>query len=202
VSDDTVLVCDENGPAAIAGVMGGAVSEVSEATTSVLMEAATWNGPNILRTSRDLNLRSEASSRFEKQLHPDLAERAQIVATALMVELCGATVASGMVDVAAPPPESEPIRLRQGRVERILGLAIDTADQAEALEMLGFGVEAEGDDLLVTVPADRFYDVTREIDLVEEVGRVSGYRRRCLPVPAGSVASVASRSCSGGRKIR
>ncbi len=187
VSTDTVLVCDRNGPAAIAGVMGGAVSEVSKTTTSVLMEAATWNGPNILRTSRDLNLRSEASSRFEKQLHPELAERAQIVATTLMVELCGATPAAGMVDISAPMPESEPIRLRNGRVERILGLAIDTSAQTEALEMLGFVVKPDGDDLLVSVPADRFYDVTREIDLVEEVGRVNDLDRR-LPatLPSGS----------------
>ncbi|MGK2932812.1 MAG: phenylalanine--tRNA ligase subunit beta, partial [Solirubrobacterales bacterium] len=187
VSSDTVLVCDKNGPAAVAGVMGGSVSEVSGSTTSVLMEAATWNGPNILRTSRDLNLRSEASSRFEKQLHPDLAERAQIVATALMVELCGATPAAGLVDVAVPLPESEPIRLRDGRVERILGLAIDTAAQTEALEMLGFGVEPDGEDLLVSVPADRYFDVTREIDLVEEVGRVNDLDTR-LPatLPSGS----------------
>lgn len=184
---DTVLVCDENGPAAIAGIMGGAVSEVSDTTTSVLMEAATWNGPNILRSSRDLNLRSEASSRFEKQLHPALAERAQVVAAELMVELCGATVVEGMVDVAEPLPDPEPIRLRAGRVERILGLAIDVDAQVDALELLGFGVEREGDDLLVTVPPDRFYDVTREIDLVEEVGRVNDLDRR-LPatLPSGS----------------
>lgn len=183
----TVLVCDKKGPAAIAGVMGGAVSEVSETTTSVLMEAATWNGPNILRTSRELNLRSEASSRFEKQLHPELAERAQIVATSLLVELCGAKPASGMVDVAAPMPVAEPIRLRKGRVERILGLAIDPPAQRQALEMLGFGVEPDGDDLLVSVPADRFYDVTREIDLVEEIGRLGDLDRR-LPatLPSGS----------------
>ncbi|MGK2955915.1 MAG: phenylalanine--tRNA ligase subunit beta [Solirubrobacterales bacterium] len=184
---DTVLVCDRNGPAAIAGIMGGTVSEVSDSTTSVLMEVATWNGPNILRSSRELNLRSEASSRFEKQLHPDLTVRAQVVATELMAELCGATVVDGMVDVAAPAPVAEPIRLRGGRVERILGLAISTADQIEALELLGFGVETDGDDLLVTVPPDRFYDVTREIDLVEEVGRVNDLDKR-LPatLPSGS----------------
>lgn len=184
---DTVLVCDKNGPAAIAGIMGGAVSEVSDSTTSVLMEAATWNGPNILRSSRDLNLRSEASSRFEKQLHPALAVRAQIVAAELMVELCGATVVEGMVDVAAPMPERAPIRLRAGRVERILGLAIEVDAQAEALELLGFAVERDGEDLLVTVPPDRYYDVTREIDLVEEVGRVNDLDRR-LPatLPSGS----------------
>ena len=184
-----VLVCDRNGPAAIAGVMGGSVSEVSESTTSVLLEAATWSGPNILKTSRELNLRSEASARFEKQLHPALAERAQIVATKLLVELCGATVLDGMVDVSAGLPDSLDLRLRGGRVERILGMEIAIEEQADALEHLGFGVERDGEDLLVSVPPDRYFDVTREIDLVEEVGRVNDLDRR-LPatLPAGSGA--------------
>jgi phenylalanyl-tRNA synthetase beta chain len=73
---DAVLVCDENGPSGIAGIMGGEVSEVSDSTTRVLLEVATWNGVNILRTSRKLGLRSDASNRFEKQLHPELALRA------------------------------------------------------------------------------------------------------------------------------
>jgi phenylalanyl-tRNA synthetase beta chain len=184
-----VLVCDRNGPAAIAGIMGGSVSEVSDSTTSVLLEAATWNGPNILKSSRELNLRSEASARFEKQLHPSLAERAQIVATKLFVEICGATVVEGMVDVSADIPESRELKLRGGRVERILGMEIAIDEQAEALERLGFGVEREDGDLLVTVPPDRYFDVTREIDLVEEVGRVNDLDRR-LPatLPAGSDA--------------
>jgi phenylalanyl-tRNA synthetase beta chain len=168
-------------------MMGGSVSEVSESTTTVLMEAANWNGPNLLKTSRDLGLRSEASSRFEKQLHPDLTLRAQAVAARLMIEICGATPMTGLVDVAAPAPVSDPIRLRAGRVERILGLAIEADRQAAALEMLGFGVEREGEDLLVTVPPDRHYDVTREIDLVEEVGRISDLDRN-LPatLPSGA----------------
>ncbi|MCB0859915.1 MAG: phenylalanine--tRNA ligase subunit beta [Solirubrobacterales bacterium] len=187
LTDQMVAVADRNGLAGIGGMMGGSVSEVSASTTTVLMEAANWNGPNILRTSRDLGLRSEASSRFEKQLHPDLTLRAQAVAARLMVGICDATPMTGLVDVAAPPPSSEPIRLRAGRVERILGLAIDADRQAEALEMLGFGVEREGDDLLVKVPADRHFDVTREIDLVEEVGRISDLDRN-LPatLPSGA----------------
>ena len=182
-----VLVCDRNGPAAIAGIMGGSISEVSGSTTSVLLEAATWNGPNILRSSRELNLRSEASARFEKQLHPALAERAQIVATKLMVELCGATAVEGMVDVAAALRAPVPIRLREGRVARVLGMEVDLEAQCESLVRLGFGVEREGGDLLVTVPPDRHFDVTREIDLVEEIGRVSDLDRR-LPatLPSGS----------------
>lgn len=184
--EGTILVCDRDGPAGIGGVMGGSASEVSEQTTTVLMEAATWNGPAILRASRDLNLRSEASSRFEKQLHPELALRAQAVAGSLMDELCGANGGEGLIDVYVPLAESAPVRLRAGRVERVLGLEIDPGEQVRALEALGFGVEPEGDDLLVTVPPDRWFDVTREIDLVEEVGRVSDLDRR-LPatLPSG-----------------
>lgn len=187
LDESMVAVADRNGLAGIGGLMGGSVSEVSEKTTTVLMEAANWNGPNILKTSRSLSLRSEASARFEKQLHPDLTLRAQAVAARLMVAICGAEPMSGLVDVGGPAPEREPIRLRSGRVGRILGLEIGVDRQQEALEMLGFGVERDGDDLLVTVPPDRHYDITREIDLVEEVGRISDLDRN-LPatLPSGS----------------
>jgi len=181
-----VAVADRNGLAGIGGMMGGSVSEVSGETTTVLMEAANWNGPNILKTSRDLGLRSEASSRFEKQLHPDLTLRAQAVAARLMVEICGAEPMAGIVDVGGPGPDPEPLRLRSGRVHRVLGLDVPADRQAKALETLGFGVEREGDDLLVAVPPDRHYDVTREIDLVEEVGRINDLDRN-LPatLPTG-----------------
>ena len=85
---ETVLVCDRDGPTSIAGIMGGQVSEVSETTTRVLLEAANWNGTNILRSSTALGLRSDASARFEKQLHPELTIRAQRAASRLIVELC------------------------------------------------------------------------------------------------------------------
>ena len=109
---ETVLVCDADGPSGIAGIMGGQVSEVSEQTTSVLLEVANWNGTNILRTSRMLGLRSEASSRFEKQLHPELCLRAQRIASRLMVELCGAKLVPGTIDVAAGIPEPRRLALR------------------------------------------------------------------------------------------
>jgi phenylalanyl-tRNA synthetase beta chain len=171
---ETVLVCDENGPSGIAGIMGGRVSEVSEATTSVLLEVANWNGTNILRTSRLLGLRSEASSRFEKQLHPDLCMRAQRIASRLMVELCGAKLVPGTIDVAAEAPPARELVLRGSRVSGLLGIEIPQADQVAYLERLGFGVEADGEDLKVTVPPDRHFDVTREVDLIEEVGRIHG----------------------------
>ena len=190
---ETVLVCDRNGPSGIAGIMGGQVSEVSDETTRVLLEVASWNGTNILRTSRMLSLRSEASSRFEKQLHPELCMRAQRIASRLMVELCGAKLVPGTIDVAAGIPEPPRILLRGERVEGLLGMAIQQADQVAYLERLGFGVKVAGDDLEVTVPPDRHYDVTREVDLIEEVARVHGLDEHLpstLPAVAGRVGGL------------
>jgi phenylalanyl-tRNA synthetase beta chain len=171
---ETVVVCDREQPTGIAGIMGGQVSEVSAGTTRVLLEVANWSGTNILRTSRLLGLRSEASARFEKQLHPELTMRAQHIASRLMVELCGAKLVAGTIDVAAEPPPTTVLRLRAARVRGITGMEIPQADQRAYLERLGFGVGEAGEDLEVTVPPDRHYDVTREIDLIEEVARVHG----------------------------
>jgi phenylalanyl-tRNA synthetase beta chain len=171
---ETVLVCDANGPSGIAGIMGGQVSEVSAETTRVLLEVANWNGTNILRTSRLLGLRSEASSRFEKGLHPALCMRAQRIASRLIVELCGAKLVPGTIDVAAEVPPPSRVALRGERVPGLLGMEIEQADQVAYLERLGFAVEVERDDLAVEVPPDRHYDVTREADLIEEVARMHG----------------------------
>jgi phenylalanyl-tRNA synthetase beta chain len=171
---ETVLVCDREGPSGVAGIMGGQRSEVSEATTRVLLEVACWNGTNILRTSRLLGLRSEASARFEKQLHPDLCLRAQAIASRLLVELCGAKLVPGTIDVAGEIPEPRRLTLRASRVLGLLGMEISQAEQKTYLERLGFEAEADGDDLAVVVPPERHYDVTREVDLIEEVARVHG----------------------------
>jgi phenylalanyl-tRNA synthetase beta chain len=190
---ETVLVCDSNGPSGIAGIMGGQRSEVSGDTTRVLLEVANWNGTNILRSSRMLSLRSEASARFEKQLHPELCMRAQRIASRLMVELCGAKLVPGTIDVAAEIPEPRKLTLRGERVEGLLGMAIEQADQVAYLERLGFGVEIAGDDLEVTVPPDRHYDASREVDLIEEVGRVHGLDEHLpstLPAVAGRVGGL------------
>jgi phenylalanyl-tRNA synthetase beta chain len=190
---ETVLVCDRDGPAGIAGIMGGQVSEVSDGTTRVLLEVANWNGTNILRTSRLLGLRSEASSRFEKQLHPELCMRAQRVASRLMVELCGARLAPGTIDVAAEAPQPRRIVLRGSRVEGLLGMRIAQSDQLAYLERLGFGVEAKGEDVEVEVPPDRHFDVTREVDLIEEVARIHGLAEHLpttLPDTAGQVGGL------------
>ncbi len=191
--EDAVLVCDSNGPSGIAGIMGGQVSEVSETTTSVLLEVATWDGVNILRTSRKLGLRTDASNRFEKQLHPELALRAQRIASQLMVELCGAKLVPGTIDEAAEVPERHRLRLRHERVARLLGMEISPDQCAEYLERLDFEVDRDGDDLEATVPVHRHYDVTREVDLIEEVGRIHGYAKNLpasLPSTSGQVGRL------------
>jgi phenylalanyl-tRNA synthetase beta chain len=193
--DVTVLVSDRNGPSGVAGIMGGQVSEVSDTTTRVLLEVATWNGVNILRTSRKLGLRSDASNRFEKQLHPELTIRAQRIASRLLVELCGARVVPGTIDEADEIPDPHRIGLRHERVEGLLGMPITPEQSVDYLERLGFEVDRDGDDLEATVPVDRHYDVTREVDLIEEVGRIHGYT-------VNLVASLPSTSGQAGRLTR
>ena len=194
---DVALVCDGEGPSGVAGVMGGQISEVSKKTTRVLMEAATWVGPNILRTSKALGLRTEASARFEKQLHPELAMGAQRLAAKLMVELAGARVAAGTIDAYPVPLEPRVVGLRLERVERLLGERIGEDDVTRILESLGFGVDSRDgagglqrgavppfDGFQVAVPYWRDADVQREADLIEEVARIHGLEKLPVTLPA------------------
>jgi phenylalanyl-tRNA synthetase beta chain len=190
---ETVLVCDRERPSGIAGIMGGQVSEVSDETTRVLLEAATWNGVNILRTSSLLGLRSDASARFEKQLHPELAPRAQRLASRLLVELGGAELIPGTIDVAAEIPPPHVISLHGARLDSLLGIGVEREQARESLGRLGFAVADAGDgELSVTVPVERHYDVSREVDLIEEVGRLHGFDRlpRTLPAHAERVGGL------------
>jgi phenylalanyl-tRNA synthetase beta chain len=181
---DAVLVCDADGPTGIGGIMGGARSEVGPDTTRVAMEAATWNGTNILMTSKKLALRSEASNRFEKQLHPRLALQAQRLAARLMVELCGARMVPGTVDVSAPEPEPHRVVMRSERLDALLGEHIEPDESQAILERLGFVVERRDGALEAEVPYWRHYDVHREADLIEEVARVHGLQRLPATLPA------------------
>ena len=186
---EMLLIADERGPTSIAGVMGGARSEVEAGTTRVLMEAATWNGPNIHRTSQLLNLRSEASARFEKQIQPEQAMWAQAVATLLMIDLCGARVAPGTVDVGGPGPDPITIRLRDARISGLLGTPFPRERSAEILTALEFTVADADDGLDVTVPAFRRADITREADLIEEVARLGALDQLPATLPSRHNAS-------------
>jgi phenylalanyl-tRNA synthetase beta chain len=189
LDEDMVLIEDADGPTSIAGIMGGARSEVSNTTTKVLMEVANWNGANIHRTSLKLGLRSEASTRFEKQLQPEQAMDAQAVATRLMLELTGARLVPGTIDVGGPGPEPPTIRLREARIAGLLGAPIERRRAAAILEALEFETRDAPDGLDVKPPAFRRGDITREADLIEEVARLDGLEKLPATLPSRHGAS-------------
>ncbi|GAC1322902.1 MAG: phenylalanine--tRNA ligase subunit beta [Thermoleophilaceae bacterium] len=197
---ETAVVCDAEGPSGIAGIMGGRISEVEATTERVLMEAATWVGPNIMRTEARLGLRTEASGRFEKQLHPALTLDAQALAARLMVELCGARLVPGTIDVYPAPAGPRSVRLRPGRVERLLGAPIPADESAAMLSRLGFSV-GSGDErgLEVGVPYFRDGDIQREVDLIEELARVHGLEKLPTTLPARRAAVG---RLSSGQRLR
>jgi phenylalanyl-tRNA synthetase beta chain len=176
LNHDMLVIADEKDPIALAGVMGGADSEVIDSTTSILLESANFNNVSIRRTSIKLNLRSEASSRFEKGISPELAPIALRRATQLLLELAGGKAAKGIADAYPGKKESKPILLPKERIRRVLGLELSTERIQKVLESLGFScklAEASGD-LMVTVPYWRT-DVRMSDDLVEEIARIIGY---------------------------
>ena len=167
-----IVVADASHPVAIAGVMGGASTEVVEETNNVLVEAAYWDPPSILMTSKRLGLRSEASARFERGMDPEFCRFAADRVAQLLVETAGGTVA-GIVDEYPAPPEPKIIELTLDEVERVLGIRLETELVASLLRRLGFGVNGSGS-LDVEVPTRR-PDVIRPVDLIEEVARLYGY---------------------------
>ncbi|MBV8370640.1 MAG: phenylalanine--tRNA ligase subunit beta [Candidatus Eremiobacteraeota bacterium] len=176
-----IVIDDEDGPTSLAGIMGGLRSEVEPNTTELLVEAATWTGPRIRRASVALKLRTEASSRFEKSLPLALSDLGAARAAYLLAQEGGRvfTPCAAGKRVA----EAEPVLLRGGEVERLLGFAVSEAEIERALRSLGFKVSREGADFVVTPPYWRG-DVLIAADLVEEVARVVGYDRVRADVPA------------------
>jgi len=161
-----LLIADADRAIALAGIMGGQETEVSERTTSVLLEAANFEPVGILRSSERLGLRSEASNRWEKGVDPHVAGPAATLATRLIVDLSGARW-TGHTDVQGTLPERAPIRLRPERTDEVLGLEVPAGEQAAILAKLGFDPGPDG----FLVPTWRARDVAREIDLIEEVAR-------------------------------
>jgi len=162
-----LVIADAERAIALAGIMGGAETEVGEATTSVLLEAANFEPVGILQSSERQALRTEGSNRWEKGVDPHVAGPAATLATQLIVELAGARW-TGQVDVQGTLPERQSIRLRTERTDALLGLSVAAVDQTEILNGLGFDGDLESG---FFVPTWRARDVTREIDLIEEVAR-------------------------------
>jgi len=182
---DTLLICDGVKPVAIAGVMGGLNSEVSDRTSRVLLESAYFHPQSIRRTSKALGIVTESSLRFERGVDPNGVIYASNRAAQLMAQVCGATVARGVVDVYPSRIEGRTLTLRTQRVKHVLGTEIPPQECAAILSGLGAKVEVEEQSLRVQVPTFR-PDLEREIDLIEEVARVWSYDR----IPASTVAEV------------
>ncbi len=182
---DDCLICDANGAAVgIAGVMGGASSEISAATTTVALEAAWFDPVAVARTSKRLGLRTEASVRFERGVDPDGVNRAVARFCQLAGEVAGATVAGPSVDVRGDLPRPARVVLRTSRVNAILGTGLSPADVSGYLQPIGFRSTPTGDgDFRVDVPSWR-PDCEREIDVIEEVARHHGYTRIARTMPA------------------
>ena len=160
-----LLIADAERAVAIAGIMGGEETEVTDETKTVLLEAANFEPVSILRTSERLGLRTDGSNRWEKGVDPYLAEHAARLATQLIVELTGARW-TGDVDVKGDLPKPPQIAFRPERADRLLGIETPADEQHAILQRLGFQVGKK-----IKVPTWRARDVTREADLVEEVGR-------------------------------
>jgi len=196
------LIADARDPVAIAGVMGGAQTEISQATTDVLIEAAEFDPLSIRGTARALNLHSDSSYRFERAVDSENIDWAGRRCCELILELAGGELAAGVVDVGRTIPKREPIVLRFSQLKRILGIEVPKQRVVEILTALG-GEEcaAKGEEITVIPPSWR-RDLTREIDLVEEVGRVHGYEEIPEDVGVPMVASVRRREDRVVDKVR
>jgi phenylalanyl-tRNA synthetase beta chain len=187
LSAEDLVVCSGTVPASIAGIIGGSATAVTDATRTVLLEAATWDGPTIRATSKRLGLRTDASTLFEKGLSDRIPPIALDRAAALIAELSGGHVLGGVIDAwPRPLPQLGPIELTARFTGNLLGIPIDATEIATILAHLGFAVEQDGATLTVMPPSFR-RDVSLPEDLVEEVGRMIGYARIPSTLPGRRV---------------
>ncbi len=180
---DGVIADGTDAAVGIAGVMGGAATEISESTTSVLLECAWWTPMAIAVSSKHLGLRSEASARFERGTDPEIVDLAARRLAELLAP-SGARLVQGSVTVDGHLPDRDPVRVRTERVNLLLGTEIAAEEIPALLEPIGFGVEAEGaaGEFSVTIPTFR-PDTTTETDVIEEIARHHGYSRIPKRVP-------------------
>ena len=196
---DTLMICDGVKPVAIAGVMGGLNSEVKEDSRTILLESAYFNPSSIRRTSRTMAMGTDASFRFERGIDPEGVIRALKRAASLMAELAGGTVCKQVIDEYPLKVKSaQDIPLRLWRVGDILGTAITETEMIRILRSLEMLVESAGDGRFRVTPPTWRIDITREIDLIEEIARLYGYDRIAATLPS---VSVVTGKKEGKRKV-
>ncbi|MDR2875376.1 MAG: phenylalanine--tRNA ligase subunit beta, partial [Methylobacillus sp.] len=177
---DDLVIADDSGAIALAGIMGGAATAVSDATANIFLESAFFSPAAIVGKARRLNFSTESSYRFERGV--DFAATAQALerATQLLLEICDGA-AGAMSETSAALPSRPAVRLRPERVRRVLGIALSQTELADLLQRLGMPLARQGDEFLVTPPSWRF-DIEIEEDLIEEIARLYGYEN-IPPVP-------------------
>jgi phenylalanyl-tRNA synthetase beta chain len=188
LTEEMCVIADAEKALALGGVMGGADSEVSESTTEVLIEAAYFEQLSIRNTARALNLHSPSSFRFERDIDSANLDWASRRCCALILEIAGGELYEGALDIGQQPNEAEPICLRFAQVKRILGIEIPSSFVKTTLIQLGMQVLAEKPDAITVVPPSWRKDVSREVDLIEEVGRIYGYEH----VPDNALVPLAA----------
>jgi phenylalanyl-tRNA synthetase beta chain len=193
LQEGDIVIADSKGPVALAGVMGGAGSEVSDATTSVLLEAATFEPRAVRRTAKRLGLHSEASHRFERGVDANGLPHASARAATLLARLGGGTLAGDVVDRYPREQRPRPVTLSMAGLRRLAGFEIPLAEAVQHLTSIELAAQPseDGQSLTATVPTFR-PDVTIEQDLVEEVMRLHGYDRAPARLPASRRAPATS----------
>ncbi|MGB1926672.1 MAG: phenylalanine--tRNA ligase subunit beta, partial [Rubripirellula sp.] len=181
------VIADSVAPSAVAGVMGGAKSEVGDHTTDIVIESAVFTPLSIRRAARKLKLHSPSSYRFERKVDPIGVEWASRRVCEMIVDLAGGEIATGMIDTAPDIKQAPPVVLRISQLERILGIQLDQIEITRILEALGCKAGASSDAATNFTPPSWRHDLTREADLIEEVARIHGYDK----IPDDSPVPVA-----------
>ena len=188
LTTDMLVIADAEKPVALAGIMGGYDSEITETTCDVLLESAYFNPSSIRATAKALGMNTEASYRFERGADPGAVLAALDRAAELIAELAGGTVCKSAIDVYPGEQPLTQIQLRPDRVNFVLGTELEAAEMVQILSRLGFDVKSVNTEEIyqVTVPTFRA-DITREIDLIEEIARVYGYDNIPTTLPKGDI---------------
>ena len=187
LDDSVLMIADAERNIAIAGVMGGQNSEVSDATTEILLESARFSPSSIRKTSRRLGLATEASHRFERTVDLLGCDIAVKRATKLILELAGGKAAQGISDIFPQKETLKHVMLRCSRVAQILGMPVASASIARILTKLGFEIAERSDDIFTVIIPSFRPDVEREIDLIEEIGRIHGFEHIPTQLPTGEI---------------
>jgi phenylalanyl-tRNA synthetase beta chain len=199
LTGDMLLICDATRGVALAGIMGGLNSEITPETNTVLIESAYFQPTGTRRTAKGLGLSTESSYRFERGVDPEGVITALDRAAQLMVELAEGELASGRLDVYPLPVKLQPIKLRVAKTNRFLGTNLSREEISKHLQSIQLKISSAKEDLLVVEPPSFRGDLTREVDLMEEVARLAGYD---LIPSAEPVARLASTKRSEDQVIR